>query len=321
MKKNSHTVVALNLTFSELNNQTDIAVGLSGGGDSMALTHMLCRWAQDHGKTIHALTVDHNLRDNSAVEAQAVARYVADFPCLKHTILKWNFDEKPDTAIMEQARQSRYALMADYCNAHNIQTLCVAHHADDQAETFLFRLSKGSGLDGLVGMKRVSDKDGLTIFRPLLDVTHQDLIAYCQDHKLQWVEDPSNQNTDYARPRMRKALEEEGWNNGRLSKTLSRLNADKDAIDWMVEQAYATCVQDNDIRFDIVQTYPHAIQVRILSQILVKTGETSNGYPPKLERVEEIVQTIQKGQSATLYGCMITCSKDGKTLAIRRSKA
>ena len=320
-------------------NESHIAVGLSGGGDSMALTHMLCAWAAKNNKTIHALTVDHGLRDDSGDEARRVAEWVADFPCLVHTILKWDHIEKPAAAIMERARESRYDLMANYCRDHNIKALCIAHHADDQAETFFFRLAKGSGLDGLCAMAEWGMRDGINLYRPLLDMTHNELIKYCKNKQLQWVDDLSNEDKKYARPRLRAALSHEGLDAKRMVKTVERLQRAREALDWMVEKALENTVSsqrklgyhdvrehDPSFRWDdiivdyaVLKTMPPDIQIRVIQKMLMQCGGTLNGYPPKLERVEDIVATLKPSQSATLFGCVLSLAKDGKTLAVRRA--
>ncbi len=298
-------------------NQKNIAVALSGGGDSMALSHMICAWAEENNTQVHLLTVNHNLREEAMEECKNIANWVTDFPNAIHHILTWEHDLKPNTAVMEKARTARYSLMRDYCVEHNIQTLCVGHHGDDQIETFFFRLAKGSGLSGLTGMKDWSTLEDIQIYRPLLGHSHAELIQYCKDNQLQWIEDPSNENDDYARPRLRKALVNEGFEISRFVKTLARLSRAQDAIDWLVDEATKKCVMDKKITFNVLKTYPLDIQIRVLQNVIHITGQTTGNYPPKLERVEEIIATILPSQSATLHGCLITCSKDGNTLEIK----
>ncbi len=300
----------------------------------MAMAHMMAQWAVEHDRHIHLLTVNHNLRDASQAEAEQVGQWSKDFPNSSHHILTWNYNTRPETAVMEQARNARYALMAEYCKLNNINVLSIAHHADDQLETFMFRLAKGSGLDGLCGMAEWTDySDDLKIYRPLLTQTHNDLIAYCQSHHLQWIEDPSNKNPDYARPRLRKALAGEGFDSKRFVKTLGRLSRAQNALDEIAENTLLSLrKQGSDdeipdqvregnfmlIDFQKLQTHPHDIQIRVLQKALLQVGETQSGYPPKLERLEDIHETIRPSKSATLFGCLITLSQDGKTLEIRR---
>ena len=323
--------------FTFPDNDQNIAVALSGGGDSMALAHQLCQWAAAYKRHIHLLTVNHNLRPEARDEAETVAQWVAHFPNASHHVLTWDHAEKPETAVMEQARQARYALMADYCEANKINVLCVAHHADDQLETFLFRLAKGSGLDGLCGMQTwTTYNDRLRIYRPFLDQKHADLIAYCRSHHLSWIEDPSNRNEIYARPRLRRALAEEGLDSKRFVKTLARLTRAQKALDVIAAEVMAenclSCESDNPeqqnnaspimsgmvIKWDNICKQPTDIQIRVLQKALQEVGRTAHDYPPKLERVEEIVQNLSAGKSATLFGCLMTLSKDGNTLEIRR---
>lgn len=313
--------VNLNTFFKNIpDNQKNIAVAVSGGGDSMALSHMVCEWASTHDKHAHLLTVNHNLRDDARDEAEQVAKFVSQFPNSIHEILTWNYDVKPDTAVMEQARNARYALMADYCTNNNIHTLCVGHHGDDNLETFLFRLAKGSGLDGLTGMKQWSNyNDDLQIYRPLLGLSHDNLIEYCLNNRIDWVEDPSNKDEKYARPRLRNALADEGFETHRFAKTCMRLSRAQEALDWMVDKAINECVDNQSIHFEKLKTYPIDIQIRLLQKLIADIGDVTHSYPPKLERIEEIIVTLKPSKSATLHGCVLTCSKDGNTLEITRA--
>lgn len=309
------------MIFNIPDNQNHIAVALSGGGDSIALAHMMCVWASGNQRHIHLLTVNHNLRPEAAEEAAHILNWVKDFPASSHHILTWDYDDKPETAIMEKAREARYALMADYCNTNAIKTLAIAHHADDQLETFLFRLAKGSGLDGLTGMEEWREFNGVNLYRPLLTLSHNDLIEYCKNNNLQWVEDPSNKNMDYARPRLRQALEDEGLDAKRFAKTLARLNRGKQALNNIAESVLNDNLTKNGLNWMDVKKYPLDIQIRVVQMHLLTIGQTARNYPPKLERLEEIVSGLQEGKSATLYGCVLSLSKDGNTLEIKASKA
>jgi tRNA(Ile)-lysidine synthase len=338
-------MVVNNPAFTIPNDEKAIAVGLSGGGDSMALAHMMCVWAVDNDRDIHLISVDHGLRDGSQSEALQVAQWVQSFPKATHHILTWAHDKKPETAVMERARNARYALMNEYCVENNIQTLVIAHHADDQIETFFFRLAKGSGLDGLTGMGEWSGGKGVKIYRPFLSYSHDDLIEYCKSHDLNWLEDTSNHDDNYARPRLRKSLQTEGFETDRFVKTLNRLSRAQEALNWMVEHAVdettsfrpneesaGTCTDNVSCRsldfarddaivinYKKNKKYPLDIQIRVLQKIIERVGQTTNGYPPKLERIEHIVQTLKPSQSATLFGCLISLSKDGNTLEVIRS--
>lgn len=318
-------------------NETDIAVGLSGGGDSMALTHMVCRWAAnrpDRQVIVHALNVDHSLRPQSGRESAQIGEWVRDWPNLVYRPLVWDHpDGLPQTAVMEQARQARYALLLDYCRSHAIATLCVAHHGDDQIETFLFRLAKGSGIDGLAAMRTeaaIGENDGIRLYRPLLSWSHAELISYCRDHGLPWIEDPSNADAGYARPRLRQSrdiLAAEGLTAKRLGAIAGRMGRAAAALDHYADIACreAVTVENAEKRvFDWkkLSANPPEIIIRVLQKTLAATGRTQSGYPPKLERVEEIAARLLsgglKGKTATLHGCLVSLSQTGDILEIVR---
>lgn len=296
-----------------------VAVAVSGGGDSMALVHMLETFAKENHPDleIHALTVDHGLRVESMREAASVAEMLKDWPHTTHHILEWLHDEKPSSSVMALARQARYSLMADYCSEHGIESLFTGHHRNDQVETFLMRVIRGSGLSGCKGMEMISERDdlgGLTIVRPLLNLLHKDLIAYCEAHSLEWFEDPSNENPEYERVRMRQLLraledEKEDASQG-LALTCSRLQRASSAIDQIVE-AYVrrSCEEAAE---KIVLTgfcaQPEEIQVRVLERFLGREAMKNAVVPPKLNQVEQLVSDLAGAKSflrKTLAGCLI----------------
>ena len=123
-----------------------LAVAVSGGGDSMGLVILANRWARQRGGQVTALTIDHGLRKGAAKEAEKVGKWLSKYS-IKHVVLKWRGD-KPITGIQEAARNARYRLMDQWCQNNHILHLLLAHTLDDQAETLLMRLQRGSGLDG-----------------------------------------------------------------------------------------------------------------------------------------------------------------------------
>ncbi|KAF9572032.1 hypothetical protein EC968_010437 [Mortierella alpina] len=211
----------------------DIAIAVSGGVDSMALATLLARHYSAPGSStrLHALIVDHRLRDCSTAEAAFVAQQVQLLGITPQVLtLDWstsslnnhrsisgvgrsnrNVDnpiQKPDKAHLEtQARLERYKAIAQRCHALQIQDLFVGHHAGDQVETTLFRFTRASGIDGLagiqglapVGVVNVAEAMGISVIRPLLTVDKCRLRATCEDAGTKWVEDESNKSLDYQR--------------------------------------------------------------------------------------------------------------------------
>ena len=185
---------------------TPAAIAFSGGGDSTALLHA-CR---NHPQVTHAFIIDHALRDGSAAETAKAAR-LAHAMGYKVKMRRWSHAGMK-TGIQAKARDYRYRAMGEMCRAENLQTLLTAHTQDDQAETVLMRLDRGTGWRGMAGMPQTAYAPiwpalaGVMLYRPWLDVTRADIRSYNSCHKLEFVDDPSNGNPDFMRVRVRQAL-------------------------------------------------------------------------------------------------------------------
>ncbi|MCE9651242.1 MAG: tRNA lysidine(34) synthetase TilS, partial [Parvibaculum sp.] len=193
---------------ARLKPSASLAVAFSGGPDSLALLVLAAQWAgRSRARKLVALTVDHGLRAGSAAEARACAR-MAKALGVSHRILVWR-GAKPKADIQAAARAARYRLLAQACIAEGAGDLLVAHHLEDQAETFLLRLARGSGVDGLAGMaaSRRLDRD-LRLLRPLLDVPRARLMAVVKRAGIEAIQDPSNDNPRFDRVRARRLMAE-----------------------------------------------------------------------------------------------------------------
>ncbi|MEM7679438.1 MAG: tRNA lysidine(34) synthetase TilS [Pseudomonadota bacterium] len=226
----------------DFTSEHNIAVAVSGGPDSMALAKLLSLWSVvREGPKIHALIVDHNIRKDSGAEAKRVAKRLKALDKTTAHILECNLAGR-QTKIQEVAREERYRVIAEYCAAHDIANLFLGHHQDDQAETVLFRLSKGSGLDGLAGMLPQQEfSDELTLIRPFLRASKQDLLDFCEDMKIETERDPSNENDKFARVRLRQSMEilsEEGLSAKRLSSVAHRLARARSALEELAEETF-----------------------------------------------------------------------------------
>ncbi len=181
-----------------------VAVAVSGGADSMALTLLADAWARRLGGSVIGLTVDHGLRQGSAAEARQVGAWLAARG-IAHAILPW-IGEKPASRLQERARHARYALLEAACAARGILHLALAHHADDQAETILFRKERGSSQSGLAGMPASRSLGGVKLIRPLMAWPKFALIATCAAFGQNFVDDPSNRSNRFARTAIRARL-------------------------------------------------------------------------------------------------------------------
>ncbi len=306
-----------------------VAVAVSGGADSMALVLLLVHWGRSRGVGVQALTVDHGLRAAAADEARQVGAWLAPLG-VAHATLTWDegpsYRQRPASA-QAAAREARYRLLLDWCDANDVAHLFLAHHADDQAETFLLRLTRGSGVDGLAAMAPVTPRGGVRLCRPLLEISKSRLIAFCRAAGQPWIEDPSNQDEAYARARFRAAratLESEGLSPGRLRATAAHMRRARAALDH-----YATALLDEACRWDqfgvgrvaldAVLAAPEEIGLRALARILmVASGEA---YRPRFERLSRLHDSLRAGpwRDATLHGCFLM--RDGAVLTVVREAA
>ncbi len=305
-----------------------VAVAVSGGADSLALALLLARWAKDRRVAAHALTVDHQLRAAAATEAVRVGAWLGahDIP---HTILRW--DEGPHARTFKRSAQSaartaRYRLMTDWCAANDCSHLFLAHHADDQVETFLLRLSRGSGVEGLAAMAPMMLRHGIVVARPLLGFTKLQLMSVCDGFGQSWIEDPSNQNTASTRVRFRQAqevLEREGLTRERLLATVGHLQRARAALEHAVTALLAQGSWDvfGVARLPVAALLdaPEEIALRALARLL--TGAGGHSYGPRFESLVRLYARIGAGpwRDVTLHGCLV--GRDGEQVMISREAA
>ena len=224
----------MGILFPELPDK--IAVAVSGGADSLCLTLLLKEWADSKKIQLFAFTVDHGLRKESKKEAADVHQQLKKRG-VYHRILTWK-GTKPKTHVEESARLARYNLLQDACKKNKIGTLFLAHHVEDQSETFWARLAHKSGLDGLCAMQEKSDFKGLTLARPLLDISKEEITTYLKSHKVAWVEDPMNESLQYERVKWRsrqKDLSKMGLTPNTINTLTKRLTRIKKAIDFYTD--------------------------------------------------------------------------------------
>ncbi len=310
-----------------------VAVAVSGGPDSMALCHMLSQ--QPGAFRIYALIVDHGLRAESAAEAARTAEAVKEWPRVHPVVLtRETKPEDSESRVLERARDDRYRLMFDYCRDNGIKTLLTAHHRDDQAETFLFRLAKGSGLDGLCGMRARQDiTNGIALLRPLLDVSKDELIEYCRTQGIQYADDSTNRNEAFSRPRLRAArdvLAKEGLTAERLSVTALRLSRAQEALEYYAQKVFETaCIRRETVclvfRFSELMREPEETRLRVIRRAAAQMAaqEEDGGYGPRLNRLEEIVNSMFSDadfRRASLGGCLFAVSRSRDEVTVEQEQ-
>jgi len=290
-----------------------VAVACSGGSDSLALTLLMDEWAKSRGNQLIALTVDHDLRKASAEEAKQVGIWLSE-KAIPHIIVKWE-GEKPVSNIQEQARNARYRLLTEYCRSHGIEYLFVAHHLEDQAETFLLRLMRGSGVDGLGAMQERTVYQDITILRPLLDTPKQILIDCLDSLNQPFIRDPSNENGDYDRVKIRKllpVLQENGFLLPRLAKTARTMQRSSGYLKQVTQEWLKQHAVFHAEGYATLATLPDSEEIayRVLNQILKIIG--CNAKPARLEALETLYRRLQDFAftSATLGGCLFVKKKE-----------
>jgi tRNA(Ile)-lysidine synthase len=217
-----------------------IVLAVSGGPDSIALMWLAARWrrALVRGPRLIAVTVDHGLRAEAAREARDVKRLARRLE-LPHRTLRWA-GAKPKTGLPAAARRARYRLLAQAARSHGATHILTAHTRDDQAETLLMRMLRGSGIAGLGAMARQTERDGVVLARPFLNVSKSQLVATLLKAKLGFADDPSNRDTSFTRPRLRglmPALAAEGGDSRSLARLASRLARANAAVEVLVDGA------------------------------------------------------------------------------------
>lgn len=300
------------------------AVAVSGGPDSLALALLLNEICN-----VEAVTVDHGLRP----EATGEARFVGDVMArrgIAHTILTWE-GEKPSSGIPAAARAARYKILADWCEKKSINNLYLAHHMDDQAETFLMRLSRGSGVYGLAAMSAKSPLMGsggkVELIRPLLEYPKSRMMAALQTLGESWVEDPSNQDLQYDRVKAREYLAGEpllALDTEKLAKTANRMQRTRKALDHYADAFLRDAVTLYDAGYgeldiNALGNPPDEIGLRALSRLVRHISGAD--YGPRMEKLERAYTSLrgENFQGQTLSGCQLVAM--GKSVIIARERA
>ena len=322
--------------FDPLADAFALVLAVSGGPDSTALLLLAARWrrARKTGPRLLAVTIDHGLRRESASEARAVA-HLARRLGVPHRIVRWK-GRKPASGLQQSAREARYRLLAAAAERAKARTIVTAHTLDDQAETVLIRMSRGSGLSGLGAMARAAPLPvggEAVLVRPLLEIPKARLIATLARAGIEFADDPSNRDPRFTRARLREvmcALAREGLDARRLSLLARRLRRAEAAIETTVDVAMAALSElpwpdHGPIVFDADQfnRLPAEVALRLLGRAIARTGDEGSVQLGKLETLYEALRMEGAGKAArwrrTLAGALVTLR--GTKLAVERAPA
>jgi tRNA(Ile)-lysidine synthase len=290
--------------FAEWKGAPAVVLAVSGGPDSVALMWLMARWrrALARGPRLIAVTVDHRLRAASPREANDVKR-LAQSLGLPHHTLRWR-GVKPKTGLPAAARAERYRLLAKAARDHGASHILTAHTRDDQAETLLMRLLRGSGIAGLSAMARQSPRHGVVLARPLLQVSKAQLVATLKKARIGFADDPTNRDPHFTRPRLRAlmpVLAAEGGDARNLARLAARLARANAAVEVLADGAErylalrdgAASQAGPDAKvfdFAAFAATPEEIRVRLLQRAIDRFGHEG---PAELGKVEAVLSALE----------------------------
>jgi len=298
-----------------------LGVAVSGGSDSLSLLYLINSWSNKKNLKIVILTVDHNLRNGSADEALYVGELCNKLGLI-HKTLFWDHEDIEGN-LSASAREARYRLMQNSIPSDAI--LITGHTLDDQAETFLMRLRRGSGVDGLASMAEQSylsfGNDGITIFRPLLDFERQTLRKVLKFYKVDWIEDPTNNDQSFERVRVRDLLArfvEIGIDKNTIGRTALLMQSAKTALNHFASDCYekfGSC-DNGDIIFDFSEFSKQPLDVKRRLISAAQKWISNQKYRPRLSQVDALINSID--EKVTFSGSGTICYFHNNSIRITR---
>ena len=289
--------------FADWKGAPALLLAVSGGPDSVALMWLVARWrrALSRGPRLVAVTVDHGLRAEAAREAREVKKLARTLD-IEHRTMRWN-GTKPSTGVPAAARAERYRLLAQAAHRAGARHILTAHTRDDQAETLLMRLLRGSGIAGLSAMARETNRDGLTLARPLLSIPKSRLVATLVKAKIDFADDPTNHDTAFTRPRLRALLPmlaAEGGDARGLARLAARLARANEAVEVLTDGAErylllkggaAPRKDGRELDAEAFAALPEEIRLRLLMRAINRFGHEG---PAELGKVEALLVQLDR---------------------------
>lgn len=294
-----------------------LGVAVSGGGDSMACLDLMLWHGRELGFSVEAITLDHGLRAEARDEIALVAAYCAARG-VDHTVLEWRWDGAGN--LQSEARKARYGLIAEWAKGRGVDCVALGHTRDDVAETFLMRLARRAGVDGLAEMERSFTRDGVRWIRPILSHGREDWRVYLTRQGIGWADDASNTDEAFERVRARKALqalEPLGIEAETLAAVAQNMGSARFALEhyvWQEARDYAVedrgdLILPNEIP-DREHTIPPDVVFRLRRAALRWVG--GQDYPVRGEAMAEAIEALREGTPHTLGGCLMSPVKGAK---------
>nr|WP_268893594.1 tRNA lysidine(34) synthetase TilS [Pontixanthobacter luteolus] len=283
-----------------------LGVAVSGGPDSMAL--LLLANAARPGM-VEAATVDHRLREESAAEAAMVSELCKILGVPHRTL-------PVDVAagnLQAEARNARYGALDRWLAEQDLPTLATAHHADDQVETFLMRLNRGSGVAGLSGIRPSGNVPGGShrLIRPLLAWRKRELIELLENAGADFARDPSNRDQAFDRVKLRENLTDAGWLDiGAIARSVTHLAEADATIEWMAAHEWAGRVKRIGRKYVYRPAAPRTVRLRVVSRIIEELGGDLPGSGPRGSGIARLLDRLEAGEQANLAGVLASTVGD-----------
>mgnify|MGYP006273773397 CR=1 FL=1 len=295
-----------------------LGLAVSGGSDSMALLRLAAEWAARRSTALQVATIDHGLRPEATDEAAMVAHATRALG-LPHAVLRWDWDRHGN--LQDAARRARFRLLADWARAGGLAAVLLGHTRNDQAETLLMRLARGSGVDGLAAMAEERVAHGARFLRPLLEVERYALRQVLRGAGQTWADDPTNDDVAFDRVRTRRALAALGLDDARLAETAARMADARAALEAMTRHVAATSLAMDSGDLTLPQAAfaeaPAEIRHRLLAHLL--RWRTGSPYRPRYRPLRALAEGLVRGRGGTLHGCFLSVRRG--TIRIAREYA
>ena len=304
-------------------NKKNYLVAVSGGPDSLALVALSKAYTFLKKSKFHYVLIDHKIRDKSGQEAKKVKSLLKR---RKINLKVLENKKKIFKNIQAEARNSRYEILINYCKRNKIQTILTAHNLEDQVETFLIRLSRGSGLKGLSAMKPLSTISAkVELFRPLLDVKKYFLIKISKSIFGTYIKDPSNKNVKFLRTKVRnlkKPLEKSGIRYEQIFRSIQNLSFSKSTLENYSSKIFKKIIKNKkneiSINFKKYQELSHDIKLALINKSIKKLRK--NYYDLSSKKVANLIDSLNKKnfKKSTLGGCIFFKKNNNLCLKVEK---
>ncbi|MGJ8621665.1 MAG: tRNA lysidine(34) synthetase TilS [Yoonia sp.] len=298
-----------------------IGLAVSGGGDSIAMLHLAV--AALGAERLRVFSVNHGLRPQAAEELALVGQQ-AQALGVPHAVAHWAWDGQGN--LQASARTGRWTALVELAQEHKVDTIWLGHTADDQIETFLMRLARGSGVDGLAAMRPATRRDGIPVLRPLLGLRREELRQYLRDHAIAWCDDPSNKDPRFDRIKARDMaarLEELGLTPKRVLQTIDHMQAAQRSLDAAATQFARAHVRQEagdlilaPAAFDLGR---EDVPRRVFAAAIGWIGQQTQR--PRFDSLRAAAASAQSAQATTLAGCVLAPQNDGSLRLMREAAA